>query len=117
MMQEAGHLCDGYDPLFANHGSALNQRYDFVTCTEVVEHFHEPRKEFDQLVRLLRPGGWLAVMTSWYPPEDQFLEWHYRRDPTHVCFYSPRTFQWLSQHYDLELEMPAQNISLLRAPD
>ena len=117
MMREAGHDCQGYDPIYADHRRLLARRYDFITCTEVVEHFHQPEQEFQQLIALLAPGGWLGVMTSWPPPADQFAGWHYHRDPTHVCFYSPETFQWLASQFGLSLVLPDRNLVLMQKPD
>ena len=37
--------------------------------------------------RLVRPGGWLAVMTCFQTDDARFAGWHYRKDPTHVVFY------------------------------
>jgi 2-polyprenyl-3-methyl-5-hydroxy-6-metoxy-1,4-benzoquinol methylase len=44
MLAAAGHQVALYDPLFRDDATALARRYDFVTCTEVVEHFHEPAR-------------------------------------------------------------------------
>ena len=116
MMREAGFHCDGYDPIYADHQSLLARQYDFVTCTEVAEHFHRPGEEFSRLVSMLRPGAWLAVMTAWYPAADQFAHWHYRLDPTHVCFYCPATFDWLAGHFGLTLSLAADNVVLMQMP-
>jgi len=115
MLNEQGFPCADYDPLYAADATLLSRRYDFVTCTEVVEHFHRPAQSFSQLRDLLRPGGTLAIMTSWLMTDEMFKHWHYRRDPTHVCFYKPATFQWLARHHGLTLALPATNIALLTA--
>lgn len=39
MLRVAGHRVALFDPLFFNDREVLARRYDFVTCTEVVE-FH-----------------------------------------------------------------------------
>ena len=113
MLNELGFPCEDYDPLYAADAHLLSRQYDFVTCSEVVEHFHRPEEGFSRLGALLRPGGTLAIMTSWLMTDDMFTHWHYRRDPTHVCFYKPATFQWLAQRYGLTLTLPAPNIALL----
>lgn len=116
MLSERGYPTVAWDPLYAPCDALLTARYDFVTCTEVAEHFHRPRAEFDRLASLLRPGGWLAVMTQWRPADDEFAAWHYLRDPTHVSLYAQRTFRWITGQYGYALEMPASNVALLRAP-
>ena len=47
MLQEAGHEMSIYDPFFSKNPSAMNQVYDFITATEVVEHLHHPGRELD----------------------------------------------------------------------
>ncbi|MCC1498324.1 class I SAM-dependent methyltransferase [Alcanivorax sp. 1008] len=101
MMQERGHSMAVYDPIFAPDSSVLNQQYDFVTCTEVVEHFHQPAREFERLTSLLTPTGVLAIMTSLLDDGVDFHTWHYRRDPTHVCFYRRETFIWIAAHFGM----------------
>lgn len=104
MMIEAGHRVALYDPLYVPDAGVLEGHYDFVTCTEVAEHFHDPAREFERLDALLRPGGWLGIMTRFQTEDDRFADWHYRRDPTHVVFYRTETMEWLGQRYGWEIE-------------
>lgn len=113
MLEEEGFRMSVYDPVFSPDPSALDGRYDFVTCTEVVEHFHRPGGEFARLAGLLRPGGYIGIMTSWLADDAGFARWHYRRDPTHVCFYKPETFAWIARQCGWTVEFPAPNITLL----
>ncbi|MBW0169262.1 MAG: class I SAM-dependent methyltransferase [Hydrogenophaga sp.] len=116
MLREAGHRVALYDPFFHPDPAALNERYDFITCTEVVEHFHRPAHEFRRLHTLLQPGGWLAVMTRFQTDDARFAQWHYRRDPTHVVFYRQATFERLALQHGWSCEVPAPNVVLLRRP-
>lgn len=114
MLEERGHLMTVYDPLFAPDSSVLEQQYDFVTCTEVVEHFHQPAKEFELLASLVRPGGLLAIMTSLVHDRIDFDKWHYRRDPTHVCFYRQETFRQIAKDYAMaSCEYSAHSVVML----
>ncbi len=117
MLREAGHRVALYDPFFHPDPAALLDRYDFVTCTEVAEHFRRPAEEFDRLARLLLPGGLLAVMTSFQSDDSRFADWHYRRDPTHVVFYRAATFRALAAQRGLACEFPAENVAVLRKPE
>ncbi len=54
MLEEAGLAVALYDPFFYPDDRLLTQRYDFVTCTEVVEHLYQPAEVFQMLDRLLR---------------------------------------------------------------
>ena len=114
MLTERGRPTLDYDPFFANDASLLERTYDFVTCTETAEHFFEPAAEFDRLDRLLRPGAWLGVMTTMRDDARAFAEWWYMRDTTHVCFYRPRTMEWIAAAHRWTLELPAPNVALFR---
>ena len=58
ILSEAGHSMSSFDPFFFPDKHLLDQTYDFITCTETIEHFHFPAKEFASFGRILRPGGW-----------------------------------------------------------
>jgi len=48
-----------------------NNEYDALICTNSIEYLAHPESVFDELFRVLRPGG-LAVMTfsnRWFPPK------------------------------------------------
>jgi hypothetical protein len=114
MMEESGMQMSLYDPYFCPDTTALDKRYDFVTCTEVVEHLHHPAAVFRQLDSLLLPGGFLGVMTCFQTDDARFANWHYRRDPTHVVFYRQATLQWLAGHHGWHLDVPAKDVAIFR---
>ncbi|MCT7373694.1 class I SAM-dependent methyltransferase [Chelativorans salis] len=116
MLEEAGHPMALYDPFFHPDPAALDQVYDFVTCTETAEHFHYPAEEFDRLSKLLRPGGWLAIMTCFQTEDARFAGWHYRRDPTHVVFYREATMGFIAGSRGWSCEVPAKDVALMRKP-
>ncbi len=113
MLREAGHSVELYDPFFAADDDLLRKTYDFITCSEVVEHFHRPAEEFARLDSLLRRGGILAIMTCFQTDDAKFSQWHYRRDPTHVLFYRAETFDSLAARHAWTCEIPAKDIVLL----
>ncbi len=114
MLREAGHEVALYDPFFAPDAAVLERRYDFITCTEAAEHFHDPAGEFDRFDRMLRPGGWLALMTCFQTDDARFARWHYRRDPTHVVFYRAATFQCIARRFGWQCEVPCKDVVLMR---
>ncbi len=114
MLEERGHPMHVYDPIYAPDPAVLDRHYDFVTCTEVLEHLHWPGREWQQFGGLVRPGGWLGVMTRFLTDDGHFPRWHYRRDPTHVCFWGPATFRWLAREYGWELVKMDNPVALLR---
>ena len=113
MLREAGHQMALYDPFFASNKSVLSRRYDFVTCTEVAEHFHDPAIEFARLADLLRSGGILAIMTCFQTDDARFEGWHYRKDPTHVVFYREETFRWIADKFDWSVRFPRKDVAIL----
>jgi hypothetical protein len=117
MLREAGHTMAIYDPLFFDNPASLIGPYDFITCTEVAEHFHHPAKEFAQLNHLLAAGGWLGIMTMFLTDDDAFGQWHYRRDPTHVVFYHAMTFEIIAQRFGWYCHIPCANVALFRKPE
>jgi hypothetical protein len=114
LLEEVGHAVRLYDPLFCPDAAALTQSYDFVTATEVVEHFFEPATEFARLFGLVKPGGWLGVMTGVLEPDRDFTTWHYPRERTHVSFYRQQTWQWLAERHGVTWERPHPNVALFR---
>lgn len=114
MLEEQGHDVALYDPAFFPDTSPLQETFDFITCTEVVEHLHSAYAVFKQLVRRLRPDGWLAVMTCFQTEDDRFADWYYRRDPTHVVFYRESTMNWLGDHFGLSVDIPVKDVVLFR---
>lgn len=116
MMAEAGYFMISYDPFFFPEKKALATAYDFITCTEVAEHFHRPKAEFERLDTLLRPGGYLAVMTCFQTDDAKFENWHYRRDITHVAFYRERTFRVIAAQRGWHCEIPVKDVVLMKKP-
>ena len=114
MMREAGHNFSVYDPFYAPDRSVLDTTYDVITCTETAEHFHQPHQEFAQFDSLLRRGGWLGVMTMFQTDDARFLDWHYRKDPTHVVFYREATMRWLGCFHAWSCEFPGRNVVLFQ---
>lgn len=117
MLREAGHEVALYDPFFVPDPSPLAGTYDFVTCTEVAEHFHDPATDFERLRALVRAGGWLAIMTCFQTDDARFADWHYRKDPTHVVFYRATTFRHLARRWRWSCESPAKDVVLMRRPE
>jgi SAM-dependent methyltransferase len=116
MMRERGFRVRAYDPFFAPDEDALRRSYDFVACSETAEHFHHPAREFARLHGLLRPGGWLGVMTEMLDDARDFAGWRYARDPTHVCFYHADTMRWIAGAHGWRMESAGRNVVLFHKP-
>lgn len=116
MLREAGHSVSLFDPNFCPDRAALDRTYDFITATEVVEHMYSPADEFDKLDGMLKPGGLLAVMTSFQSDDAGFGNWHYRRDPTHVVFFREETLRFVAERRGWTCEIPVKDVALMRKP-
>ena len=88
-----------YDPLFDNDPELLTEKYDYIACCEVMEHFHNPKKEFILLKKLLKKEGRLYCMTDIYEASIDFHNWYYKNDPTHVFIYQKHTIHWIQQEF------------------
>lgn len=117
LMERAGHNVALYDVFYYPNEAALKQQYDFVTCTEAIEHFCEPHKEWSLLVSLLKPGAYLAIMTKLVIDQERFKTWHYKNDVTHVSFFSRETFNFLAQQAGLAIEFIGSDVILFKRPE
>ena len=116
ILTEAGHTMSLFDPFFYPNRSVLEQAYDFITCSETIEHFHKPAEEFARFDRILRPGGWLGIMTCFQTEDAGFSSWHYRRDPTHVIFYREATLRHLATKFGWICDIPVKDVALMQKP-
>lgn len=114
MLQEAGHTISLYDIYYQPKTDVLDDKYDFVTATEVIEHLYDPKKVWGKWLNLVKSGGWIGLMTKQVVDLDAFANWHYKLDPTHVIFFSRRTFRYLAERDNLELEFIGNDVILLR---
>ncbi|KJS81364.1 MAG: hypothetical protein JL57_26695 [Desulfosporosinus sp. BICA1-9] len=104
LLEKLGYATDIYDPFFYPTQGFLKKRYDLITCTDVLEHLKNPLATLRILEVLLEKGGILAVTTLFHTSAEDFISWWYRKDPTHITFYSQKTFRWLAEHLNLSLE-------------
>jgi len=88
-----------YDPFFHNHPPLLEEKYDYIVCCEVMEHFYHPAKELALLKRLLKHNARLYCMTEIYNEEIDFKSWHYKSDPTHVFFYHQQSLNYIKEQF------------------
>lgn len=113
LLEDAGFSMSIYDAFYWPDPAPLNAQYDFVVSCEVIEHLYDPAFEFARLRAVLKPGAGLFVMTE--PRHDgiDFENWAYRRDPTHVAFFSARTFGWIAANFGFKnMEITGRVISL-----
>ena len=98
MLTDKGFQVQNYDLFFANEPSLLKEKYDYVSCCEVMEHFHHPYQEFELLKSLLLPKGKLFCKTEVYNNQTPFENWYYKDDFTHVFIYQLKTLEWIQKN-------------------
>lgn len=116
MLREEGFRVELYDPFYFPDKKVLDRTYNFIICSEVVEHFYKPRQEFELLKSLLKPGGKLYIMTYRYEPDTNFQTWYYKNDPSHVVFYAEETFHWIAAKYGFESPQIFERMIVLSNP-
>ncbi|MFN3018828.1 class I SAM-dependent methyltransferase [Vibrio coralliilyticus] len=114
MLQEQGHNVSLYDLYYHPNTEVLDRTYDFMTATEVIEHLYHPDQIWQQWLNLVKPGGWIGLMTKMVIDVEAFAKWHYKNDPTHVVFFSRNTFKYLAERDQLKLEFIGNDVILLR---
>jgi hypothetical protein len=98
LLQDKGYSINLYDPFFHPDRTPLSQKYDYIFCSEVIEHFNHPFEAFSQLASLLNESGTLYCKTSLLTDETNFASWHYKNDATHVFFYHAKTVAWIEEN-------------------
>jgi len=115
LLERRGHPVDRYDLFFHKDEAYRTRQYDLITLTEVLEHLADPLGTLQALSQRLAPGGVFALMTLFHPNDRvKFADWWYRRDPTHVSFYTVKTLGELAGFLGMKiLFSDAKNIIVL----
>ncbi len=100
LLEEKGFTVNLYDPFFHPRKESLERKYDFIIASEVIEHFKNPYAEFKLLESLLKSPGSLAARTHLLSEGEAFEDWYYRKDPTHVFFYTVKTMEWIKKEFN-----------------
>jgi len=104
LLEHRGLEVDIYDLYYAPQKVYEAKKYDLITSTEVFEHLAKPLEVLKLLVEHLNDDGYIALMTK-FPPKDDgdFLNWWYRRDPTHISFFTPQSFEIMAKKVGLKV--------------
>lgn len=104
LLKQRGFEVDIYDLYYAPKKVYVDRYYDLITSTEVFEHLSKPLEALALLVKHLNPNGYIVLMTKFPPQEDEvFLNWWYRRDPTHISFFTPKSFEVMASKFGLKV--------------
>jgi 2-polyprenyl-3-methyl-5-hydroxy-6-metoxy-1,4-benzoquinol methylase len=103
MLNDKGIDCDYYDPIYHPDTQHDSKKYEIIVSTEVFEHLHQPSVVFESLITRLEEGGYLALQTQFHPNDvGAFKKWYYHQDPTHIVFFTAKTFKVLCEVYGCE---------------
>ena len=122
LLEREGLKTEIYDSIFFPD-SPKNKNFDLVISTETFEHLKNPLQDINWAADYVAPSGFLAVMTHFYPLEngkpskEKFSEWYYKRDPTHIVFYSSKSFHWIADKMGFQIILNNQfDFVLLQRP-
>lgn len=97
LYQDSGYLVDSYDVYFHPDEMIWKKEYDFIILSEVIEHLSDPLETMNQLNQILKPSGKIFIKTKFYPDSPQdFSNWFYKRDMTHVEFFNRTSMEILA---------------------
>ena len=91
----------------------INTQVELLTCFEAFEHFNEPIKELEKLLKVSRN---ILLSTEFIPePIPHPNDWWYYgiEHGQHIGFFQKRTFEVLAKKYNLQFYTNGQNIHLL----
>jgi cyclopropane fatty-acyl-phospholipid synthase-like methyltransferase len=116
LIKRRGVSCDIYDKFYQQDKIYEHKTYDLITSTEVFEHLENPKEVLHSLKKSLHVGSHVALMSLFHTnKKEDFLKWWYRRDPTHITFFTPKTLKVLAYECGFELiKHDSKRIALLR---
>jgi SAM-dependent methyltransferase len=82
--------------------------FDAILLTDVYEHLPRPVELVEMLVALIKPGGWLAIVTGCadaISTRDRIGEFWYFRLPGHLHMLSERHLDWLAASVGFRLDV------------
>lgn len=102
-LTQAGHKTESYDAYFFKNESIWDESYDFIVLSEVIEHLRGPRQEMRELAKRLKPNGKIFIKTKLMPnSKAEFDQWFYKRDITHVQFFSEQSMEYLRNYLAMD---------------
>ena len=112
LLERQGFSMSLYDPYF--FPELPQEQFAFITCTEAVEHFYQPARSFNLMNELFQPGGLVFLLTLLHDQKTDFNSWYYRKDPTHVSFYSAQTMHWLAGRFGWTVRLCRERLVVLQ---
>jgi len=80
--------------------------FDVVVMDDLIEHVHSPKSLLKEVVRILKPGGLIFIVT----PDVESVtfkvlkkRWHHLKPKEHIVYFSRVTIRRLLEIYDLKI--------------
>jgi SAM-dependent methyltransferase len=75
--------------------SEYQDNFDYIICSHVIEHVHDPRQLLQLLIKAVKPGG--RIFIAWPNPKSMALTifgkyWRGLEAPRHICLLSENGF-------------------------
>ncbi len=108
---------EGLTNLTFDQGDAANLPYpdgsfDLVTCRLGMHHFADPQRQLEEMARVCRPGGWVAVIDITTSEDSKIAATHNRlerlRDPSHTVALTSAQLLALAENAGLEIARTGQ---------
>ena len=105
-LERRGYRMTALEPM--NDGYLKDQKYpdlfDAVIALEVIEHLPNVWEELEEIGKVLNPEGLMMFSTFLTNPfiesadaADQFKNWWYKDDPTHISFFCNQTLSVIAE--------------------
>lgn len=86
---------DLYDTSFPDN------TFEYIVLGEVMEHLEEPQKAINEALRILRPGGWLAIST----PLEEVREPGAVDKHRHIWSFSEEDIKQLTRPHEIKIKV------------
>lgn len=93
ILRDKNFEIQSYDLFYHPDQIIFERKYDFVLMIEVIEHLRDLQSEIEKLKNLLAPAGKLVIKTKLIPEKGLFSKWFYKRDLTHVQFFTEKSLR------------------------
>lgn len=108
MMRDIGFDFYTVDPYTENllargfdYNKEKNENINLITCFECFEHFQEPIKEIDKMLKISRNIFFSTWLLPSPVPEPKNWWYYALEHGQHISFYSKKTFEYIARKYSL----------------
>ncbi|MGM9971971.1 MAG: class I SAM-dependent methyltransferase [Anaeroplasmataceae bacterium] len=101
-----------YDKIYFNN-EYCNKLYDNIIMIEVIEHINNFYDTIKELKKILNVKGRIIINTNLH--NNNFLNWWYFRDKTHIAFFNQKSFINIAASLNLKIVVIKGNLIVLES--